>query len=165
MCFLGFLIWMSPSFSFAATTHCTFINLASVSTRAKMPSERRERTCQGPSGGAPSHPCMCLISSVWNSVGDFGRVGGKLMDQHAWGKNDGRARRDRGLWMLHCWLASLTVRETLHGCWWKIVPSITWLHSREDATKPPQVHHGGGLPQTQYEDTGFNLRSEEPLMT
>lgn len=164
MCFLGFLIWMSPPFSFAAITHSTFINLASVSTGAKMPSERRERTCQGPSGGAPSHPCMGLISSVWNSVGNLGGEGGlQLTDHHAWVKNDGRARRDRGLWMLHCCLASLTVRETLHECWWKIVLSITWLHYREE--KPPQVHHGCGLPQTQYQDTGFDLRSEEPLMT
>lgn len=75
-----------PPFSFAAITHCTFINLASVSMGQKC------RLCGGTEPARDQQEVLrhTLISSVWNSVGD---LGGQFMDQHAWG----RARRDRGM--------------------------------------------------------------------
>lgn len=80
------------------------------------------RRCSVTSMHVPDFICL---EQCWRFF--FG--GGQFMDQHLWGKNDGRARRDRGHCMLHWWLASLTVREKFYGCWWKIVPGITWLQN------------------------------------
>lgn len=161
ICFLGFLIWMSPPFSFAALTHCTFINPASVSTGAKMPSERRERTCQGPSGGAPSHPCMCLISSVWNSVGNLGGGGGFAVNGSPCLSEEWWKSQERPGALNAALLVGFTYSE--RDASWMLMENSPEHHYREE--KPPQVHHGCRLPQTQYQDTGCDLRSEEPLMT
>lgn len=164
MCLLGFLIWMRPPFSFATITHCTFINLASVSTgQRRRLSGDREPARDHQEVLRHIHACAWFhlfgtVSAIW-----WGAVYGPACMRKEWWKSQERPGALNAALLVGFTFSQRNVS-------WMLMENshcvgITWLHYREDATKPPQVHHGGGLPQRQNQDSGFNLRSEEPLMT